>query len=303
MRLLHLYQQLQSGEGIQKRQAAERFGVNVRSIQRDIDKLRCFFEQEDPFSEIRYDSKTNRYLLVQTQSPYLSNGELLAVCKILLDSRSLPQKEMEALIKKLLGRCVSQGDSRRVAELIANERLHYIPPRHGQPLLDRLWQLAQAINDKQVLQAQYRTQTGELKQRLLQPVGLMFSEYYFYLVAFIEDIDRQQHFENPDDPFPTIYRVDRLESFAPTGRHFAIPYARRFSEGDFRKRVQFMYGGRLHQVRFLYRGPSLEAVLDRLPTARVLGQRDGAYEITAEVFGKGIDMWLKSQGDWVQVLE
>jgi len=29
---------------------------------------------------------------------------------------------------------------------------------------------------------------------------------------------------------------------------------------------------------------------------------NGAYTIAAEVYGKGIDMWLRSQGDKVQVL-
>ena len=43
----------------------------------------------------------------------------------------------------------------------------------------------------------------------------------------------------------------------------------------------------------------MEAVLDRLPTAEILSERDGCYEIRAEVFGKGIEMWLRSQGDRV----
>ena len=84
-----------------------------------------------------------------------------------------------------------------------------------------------------------------------------------------------------------------------TEERFRVPYAQRFEEGEFRKRVQFMFGGKLRTVRFIYTGPSLEAVLDRLPTARVLEEKDGAYTIEAGVFGDGIDMWLRSQGDAV----
>ena len=69
---------------------------------------------------------------------------------------------------------------------------------------------------------------------------------------------------------------------------------------EFRKRVQFMYGGRLEHIRFRYTGPSLEAVLDRLPTAQVLSQAETGWLISAEVFGKGIEMWLRSQGEWVE---
>ena len=93
---------------------------------------------------------------------------------------------------------------------------------------------------------------GEAVQRVIEPVGMMFSEYYFYLVAFIRNIDRKAEFENPDDLFPTIYRVDRIRSFRVTDEHFQVPYLERFQEGEFRKRVQFMYGGKLQKIRFQY---------------------------------------------------
>ena len=92
-----------------------------------------------------------------------------------------------------------------------------------------------------------------------------------------------------------------------TGENFEIPYLERFEDGEFRKRVQFMLSGKLRTVKFEYTG-ILEVVQDRLPTAEVLEESemdDGAkkYVITAEVYGKGIDMWLRSQGDKVRVVE
>lgn len=63
-----------------------------------------------------------------------------------------------------------------------------------------------------------------------------------------------------------------------------------------RQRIEVLKG-KLQRVKFKYRGENVEAVLDRLPTAKVLGEEDGAYTVSAEVFGKGIDMWLRSQGD------
>ena len=61
-----------------------------------------------------------------------------------------------------------------------------------------------------------------------------------------------------------------------------------------------MYGGRLQQIKFRYTGPSIEAVLDRLPTAQIVQQDETGWTVTAEVFGKGIDMWLRSQGDSIR---
>lgn len=63
-----------------------------------------------------------------------------------------------------------------------------------------------------------------------------------------------------------------------------------------------MYGGKLRKVKFQYSGFSVEAVLDRLPTAQIISEEDGVYTITAEVFGDGIDMWLRSQGDYVKTI-
>ena len=60
-----------------------------------------------------------------------------------------------------------------------------------------------------------------------------------------------------------------------------------------------MYGGRLEKIRFRYTGPSLEAVLDRLPTARVVKEDPAGWDVEAEVFGKGIEMWLRSQGEYI----
>lgn len=129
----------------------------------------------------------------------------------------------------------------------------------------------------------------------------MFSEYYFYLTAFIENIDKKQ-FQVPEDPYPTIYRIDRIKKVDITKEHFKIPYKNRFEEGEFRKRVQFMYGGKLQRVKFRYKGISAEAVLDKLPTAKILEQDEKGFVISAEVFGKGIEMWLRSQGEMVEVL-
>lgn len=84
---------------------------------------------------------------------------------------------------------------------------------------------------------------------------------------------------------------------------FENPYRDRFEEGEFRKRIQFMYGGRLRSIRFIYKGSSVEAVLDRLPTAQIIAKRPEGYLISAEVFGDGIDMWIRSQGNMVEVVK
>ena len=122
---------------------------------------------------------------------------------------------------------------------------------------------------------------------------------YFYLTAFIDDKKLREDFNILNDSFPTIYRMDRIHSLKILKEKFNIPYKDRFEEGEFRKRIQFMYGGPLRKVRFKYSGISVEVVLDRLPTARILHEDESGYTIEAEVFGEGIKMWIRSQGELI----
>lgn len=302
-RLLQIYSWLVGGEVLQKRKLAQRFRVTEKSIQRDIDALRCFFTEQALSQDVVYDPKAKGYRLIDTMPQKLSNSEILAVCKILLESRSMRKDEMLPILDKLIACCVPEQNKAAVNRLIANEKFHYIEPHHRKQILDRLWDIGQAIQSHQVMEIQYeRIKEPKLVTRRVEPVGIMFSEYYFYLTAFLRDVDRKAEFEEPDDLFPTIYRIDRLASFKVLDEHFRVPYSTRFEEGAFRKRVQFMYGGKLERIRFRYTGSSLEAVLDRLPTAKVLREGPEGWDVEAEVFGKGIEMWLRSQGDSICLL-
>lgn len=303
-RLLVLYSELVNGSVLNKGELAQRFHVTERSIQRDIESLRCFFAEQMLPQDILYDRQAKGYRLTHMSPNSFTNSEILAVCKILLESRSMVKEEMYPILDKLLDCCVPEGNRRMVQELVANEKFHYAEPHHGRTILPGLWEFGEAVQKHKVLEIEYRKLKGqEPVKRIIEPVGLMFSEYYFYMVGFIRGIDRQQAFENPDDLFPTIYRVDRIMSFRETGEYFRPPYTGRFQEGEFRKRVQFMYGGKLEKIRFRYTGPSIEAVLDRLPTAVILEEDAEGWTVEAEVFGKGIEMWLRSQGEYVKVNE
>lgn len=300
-RLLSIYSRLVNGSALDKSELATEHHVSERSIQRDMESLRCFLANQSIQQEIIFDYQLRKYRLVEKFPKGLTNSEILAVCKILLESRSMRKDEMLPILNKLIDCAVPTESQMSVKDMLANEKHHYIAPQHNQYILSGLWEIGQAVQHQQIMEIEYeRMKEPKLVRRRIQPVGIMFSEYYFYLTAFLED---KQTFENPDDLFPTIYRIDRIKRFKVLDEHFCIPYRERFEEGEFRKRVQFMYGGKLQRVKFRYAGQSLEAVLDRLPTAEIVGQDDVGWIVTAEVFGKGIDMWLRSQGEFVDCIE
>ncbi len=307
-RILRIYDKLQKGERLSKIRLAEEYKVDQKSIQRDIDDIRAFLEVSDSSADctntIRYDRGENLYYIEQADQTRLTNSEILAVCKILLESRAFTKEEMDAILQKLVEGCAPMESYQLVEELIQNEAFHYVEPRHKRVFLDKLWEIGQAIQQCRYIEIEYRrTKDMSTVSRRLKPAAIMFSEYYFYLTAFIDNEEVRKDFDVLNDSFPTIYRIDRIEKLTVLEEKFYIPYKDRFEEGEFRKRIQFMYGGRLRRLKFRYSGTALESVLDRLPTAKVIEERDGAWIISAEVFGDGIDIWLRSQGDKVEVLE
>jgi predicted DNA-binding transcriptional regulator YafY len=273
---------------LEKALLAKEFAVDPKTVQRDIDDIRAYLAESHQMEDevaVKYSRENNAYYLVRLEREWLTNEEVLAIAKILLESRAFCKEELKILLDKLLTQ-VAPANRKTVGGIIGSERGNYVPLRHGKKLFAVLWELAQYINKSEVVSFDYTRQDGVLKPHLVQPVAIMFSEFYFYLIAFLDDGRKD---------YPIVFRADRIGNLAGAKKKFAIPYHKKFSDGEFRKRVQFMYPGKLRKIRFTYTGPSVEAVLDRLPTAKVLSQKGGACEIEAEVYGNGMDFWLKGQ--------
>lgn len=306
-RVLQIYTKLTEGYVVNKAEEAQLYGVNERSIQRDIDDIRAFLDADADrtgvMNSIIYDRQAKGYRLETIYKIRLKNSEVLALCKILLDSRAFSKDEMVGMIDKLVSCCVPKSNQKAVRELVSNEEFHYVEPRHKSNFIDEMWELGNAVRESHYIEMDYQRLTDKkVVHRRLQPVAIMFSEYYFYLAAFIEDEEIKKDFDVLNDSFPTIYRIDRIKNLKILKERFHIPYKDRFEEGEFRKRIQFMYGGKLRKVKFKYKGLDIDAILDRLPTATVISEEAGIYTVSAEVFGQGIDMWFRSQGENIEVI-
>ena len=232
-RVLGIYTKLMNGYVVNKREEAHRYNVNERTIQRDIDDIRNFLdsdiEEQGSFNSVIYDRASNGYKLEQLFKLKFSNSEILAICKILLDSRAFLKKDMEDILDKLIQCCVPQSNQKLIDNLIKNEEFHYVELQHKTRFIDTLWELGQAISQCRVVQIDYhRTKEGAAVKRKIQPVAIMFSEYYFYVAGFIDDENTKKNFDVINDSFPTIYRVDRIQRLKVLEEKYNIPYSSRF---------------------------------------------------------------------------
>lgn len=304
IRLLELYDRLLKNADIDIKKYAEENKINIRTAERDIKTIRNFLAKKDE-TKLIHNSKKKKYQLTYTEdSVNLTKSEMLAISKILLASRAFLKNEISLIIDKIVKQCGSENDLKSIQNLLNNEKFHYIELQHKKSFINNIWDLGQAIKNKKKIEISYKKLDGKIVKRIVNPVGLMFSEFYFYLLAHIENIDKEKHFDNKDDEYPTIYRVDRIEEFKILNEKFTPTlYTNRFQEGKFRKQVQFMTGGRLRTIKFIYKGTSIEAVLDKIPTSKVLEKNKDTYLISAQVFGNGIDRWILSQGEAIEVIE
>lgn len=306
MRLLKLYNRLLKNDDIDIEEYAKENGVSTRTVERDIKCIKDFLaDNEDKSRElIRIKRKKKYQLSYSEDSINLTKSEILAISKILLASRAFLKDEISLIIDKIVKQCGPGQDLDLIQELLKNEKFHYIELQHKKSFINNIWDLGEAIKDKKKVEIAYKKMDGIMVKRVIDPVGLMFSEYYFYLLAHIENIDKEKYFSNKDDEYPTIYRLDRIENFEVLNEKY-VPtlYTNRFQEGKFRKQVQFMTGGKLRKLKFIYKGSSIEALLDKIPTAKAKEIDKNIYEIKAEVFGNGIDRWILSQGDAIEIIE
>lgn len=161
-------------------------------------------------------------------------------------------------------------------------------------VIDNVWKLSNYIQEKRAITiSYYKMNRDRVKHRII-PLSIMFSEYYFYLIAY--------KYEDTLYDTPTYFRIDRICNITVHRETYDAPDELEFDEGLLRKRSQFMWPGPLRKIRFEFTGPSLQAILDRLPTARVIDRYDNRYLIEAETYGDGIKMFLLSQGSWVKVI-
>jgi tRNA U38,U39,U40 pseudouridine synthase TruA len=115
---------------INKVEGAHNYGVNERTIQRDIVDLRNFLEADvertGVHNSVIYDRADKSYRLEQIYQLKLTNAEVLTICNIWLDSRAF----LKNMLHKLIACCVPKRNQKLVIDLINNEKFHYMEQRH-----------------------------------------------------------------------------------------------------------------------------------------------------------------------------
>lgn len=294
-RLLAIFFRIMAGEDIYTSELANHYGVSQKSIQRDLNEIKEFFSDNQGdlvgSSNLYRDPKKKCYRYHNEN--YLTAKEMFSVMKILIGTRAYYQTDLNEILGKLekftsrdnidFLKGLTKKECREYQGVLAQDNL----------LLNTLWDLAHYISEKNEITIDYVKMNRSQVERKLKPIAIMFSEYYFYLIAY----------QDGDEKYtPKYFRVDRIKKICCHRTKFELPRNVTFDEGKLRKKIHFMFPGEERNIRFEFTGPSVQAILDRIPTARVVAKKNGVSTIEAMTYGTGIKMFLLSQGSWVKVL-
>ena len=294
-RVLYMLQQLLQKNMIEKEKIQNLFQIDSRTFERDIATLRTFLSQNIEYAQnlmLEYEHQEKYYYLSNYDNSQLTSKEVLMLIKLLLGSRALCLEELDQMINGLKLH-LSSDERKEIDSFIRNERHHFTPLKHGRKLLNHMWDFSQAIEENRAICMEYKKANNTIESYIVHPVGLVFTDYYFYAVSYVK---------NKDIPYPISFRLDRILSYEILNEQFKIPYSQRFEAGDFHNKINMMYQGELIKFTFRFTGHSVEAVLDKFPVSRVIEEGDGYCIIEAISYEQGLLMWLFSQAEWIKVL-
>ena len=293
-RLLEIFFRCLRGEELSVQKLSEEYQVSTKSISRDINDLKAFLADHRQLvgnTELVYSSQGKCYRLYMDE--FLTNKEMFSMLEVLIGTRAFSKEELLTLTDKMK-RFTTAKDRVKLNDLIRKELYHYTEVKHDcESVMDTLWKLANCITERREITVEYLRSDRACRTHRIRPVSLLFADHYFYMIAFKTD-------DEPDKPF--YFRVDRIKHITEHRKTFENQLGCVFDEGLLRERSLFMWPGKLRTIRFAYDGPSVQAVLDKLSTARIIDRSSGKYTLEAEVYGDGIKMWLLSQGKKVTVI-
>lgn len=293
-RVLELFFRGLRGEDISVKNLAAEYEVSTKSISRDINDLKTFLADHRELvgnTELHYSHNEKCYRLYMDE--FLTNKEMFSLIEVLIGARAFSKMELLTLVEKMK-RFTTPDDRPKLNELICKELYYYPEVKHDcESVQSVLWQLINCIVAKREISIEYYRADRKWVTHRLRPASVMFNDFYFYLIAFNTE-------GTPDKPL--YFRVDRIKYITEHRKKFTKLEAPDFDEGLLRQRSLFMWPGKLRTIRFEFTGSAIQAVLDKLPTAKVIERNGRTYTIEADVYGDGIKMWLLSQGRRIKVI-
>jgi len=298
---LEVFFLLLENKPLQNREIADKLDINIRSIQRAVDKIQENFEQSIALNRYFEFFKDGRAHTVN-QKYLLKEDQILLLSKLLVSSRSLNETELPQLTNRMLN-MINVDKRSIVSSAIASERLTetYISDKSDRQ--EKLWQLEQYIFDKDKIKFEYtnheNSEAAETTTVEVLPVHTFFDNYYFFMIG-LEKVSHEYK----------TYRVDWIQNIEKVNIKLHVEYRKRHNHGKDAQLNAYGYMGEEMRIRFEYYG-YIGYVQDKFPSCKVIKKLDKKNKFPFSVnlleikvnYSPGVKLWLLGQTPILRVVE
>jgi predicted DNA-binding transcriptional regulator YafY len=287
-----LYQKLLRGEFVNKTIFSLDNNINERSFDRDIEDIRLFLSASFSNNEVLYNKENNGYYLTGMRKERFHEEDAFVMLLFLLNSHAFRKDELDGLITNLMSSFSSESKS-KIFDSLGIEKEIYWSVSHNKAILKTIWDLTIPIRQEKKIEITYTKANLDKVDRVVYPVSVTFSDYYFYLIAYRED----EQFT-----YPAFFRIDRIQNFKIRNERYRHEIKVNFRDLKAKKYLHFMSAGELVNVTLKCNIACVEVVLDKLADARIVENVSEYKIIKAKVFEEGFIRWIVSQSEEIEVI-
>ena len=190
------------------------YGKSERTFHRDLEAIRDneYFNEDH---RLHYDTVQKKHYVTNKGS--INSAEVLAIAKILVDSRALPKEELKEVINKLVG-LVATEDQSKVKMLLGTTGESYISSVKNS-ILSSVEQFSKWITAKRSIAFKYNGSINDANNSKMQigvPLSIHYDNHHFYIMMYLIDEDKT-----------FLYRLDKFSKITPKGRAVNVPANKR----------------------------------------------------------------------------
>lgn len=291
-RIMSLYHQLLSGIKVRKQTFCLENGINERSFDRDIEDVRLFLSDMQPYCELIYDRSEKIYYFTHTVGDTLSGEETLFLSNVLLTQKNVRKDELIGMLENLINN--TEASRRNEICKFLEMKLKFTKKVTNVAILKMHWDMGRAIYNCCQIELEYKLEEHNYVMRKVNPVELHFEGGHIYLIAYIVDKTYNS---------PAFYRLDRIRSFKIINSKYPADVKEEYLNKDIHSNRYSMLAGEEISVTVRVECSMKKVIDDLFPEYKEVDSNKDETVFEIRTYKQGFISWLLGQGNKVEVIE
>lgn len=292
-RMLNLFYKLILGYKVNKQLFCLEEGITERSFDRDIQDVRSYLSEKQPYCKVLYDRVNNNYYMTHTLGKKLESEETLFLINVLLSKKYLRDDELNGILTSLINNTDS-ATNRMLLEFVNSKKVNQIDQNCSVAILKMHWDLAKCIYKRNQITIFYKLEENKIVTRKLNPVELHYEDGHIYLIAYIVG----RNYE-----YPAFYRLDRITSFKLHEDKYPQDLKLNFENKNIHKNLVGMMAGDRIDVTVKVMLSLKRVIMDIFTKYRLIEETNEYCIFEIYTFKQGFISWLLGQRENVELIE